>query len=555
VQPQAAHAFSLPANFMFRPHASGQRLPEPIQSKMEAFFNTNFDDVRVHVGHEAASIGALAFTHGTDLYFAPGQYNPQLTQGQQLIGHELTHVVQQRAGRVANPMGAGVAVVHDPALEAEAELMGMRAASFQAPVQAKKGGSPQPLGQAIASGLQSSPAPSSNTAPRAPGKSNQIQCRLTTSLEDLERAEITGTGFSASTDVWQALRRYHDRSGTATTRERIHLLTEIEEKCDDYLSGHERLKQVSVVFGFRPRSEMQTRAASAVESLRFEVRQELREEGIHLQELGEAAGGRWNKIRKEVSKMRAINQKLGYRASRTRSMVPFSRQNKTKSPGAAWMANQLGRKDIIGSSSDYIAGRAIREHLRKFAAGAHSFISGMWHRRIQGLGDDAASYRGWGRDYNFVAPLADADNMVRAASSPDGGGLWQLEEMLGVPTGQWVRECKDDNYGIFRYIIKDTNKIALSIPSGHESQAYGSWWDKDKFVYGQWEPGGTTSGGKSECVIEALPRDKLLEAIGNGLEIMFDTSMADQTRAVIAAGGWSEWKVKRGTSGVHPGNP
>jgi hypothetical protein len=144
--------------------------------------------------------------------------------------------------------------------------------------------------------------------------------------------------------------------------------------------------------------------------------------------------------------------------------------------------------------------------------------------------------------------------MVRAASSPGGGGLWQLEEMLGVPTGQWVRECKDNHYGIFRYIIKDTNKIALSIPSGHESQAYGSWWDKDKFVYGQWEPGGTTSGGKSECVIEALPRDKLLEAIGNGLEIMFDTSMADQTRAVIAAGGWSEWKVKRGTSGEHPGN-
>ena len=38
-------------------------------------------------------------------------------------------MVQQRAGRVRNPLGAGVAVVQDPALEAEAERMGLRAAS------------------------------------------------------------------------------------------------------------------------------------------------------------------------------------------------------------------------------------------------------------------------------------------------------------------------------------------------------------------------------------------------------------------------------------------
>ena len=137
VQPQAGNAFALPTNFTLKPRGSGQPLPEPIQKKMESFFNTSFADVRVHVGHEAPSIGALAFTHGTDLYFAPGQYNPQSTQGQQLLGHELTHVVQQRAGRVRNPLGTGVAVVQDPALEAEAERMGLRAASSAVPIQAK----------------------------------------------------------------------------------------------------------------------------------------------------------------------------------------------------------------------------------------------------------------------------------------------------------------------------------------------------------------------------------------------------------------------------------
>jgi hypothetical protein len=140
VQPHAGDAIPLPANLTLKPRGSGQPLPEPVVKKMEAFFNTTFADVRVHVGHEAPSIGALAFTHGADLYFAPGQYNPQSSQGQQLLGHELTHVLQQRAGRVRNPLGSGVAVVQDPALEAEAERMGLRASTAAAPIQARPAG-------------------------------------------------------------------------------------------------------------------------------------------------------------------------------------------------------------------------------------------------------------------------------------------------------------------------------------------------------------------------------------------------------------------------------
>jgi hypothetical protein len=109
---------------------------------MEAAFGTSFADVRVHVGPEAASIGALAFTHGNSLYFAPGQYNPQTRHGQRLLGHELTHVVQQRAGRVRSPLVTGVAVVQDPALEAEADRMGLHAAAVL-PIQAKPAGGGQ----------------------------------------------------------------------------------------------------------------------------------------------------------------------------------------------------------------------------------------------------------------------------------------------------------------------------------------------------------------------------------------------------------------------------
>ena len=106
----------------------GDAMPAPVQQKMEDFFGVDFSDVRVHVGHEAPAIGALAFTLGSDIYFAPGQYEPLTQRGQELLGHELTHVVQQRDGRVSNPFGAGVAVVQDPELEAEADRLGALAA-------------------------------------------------------------------------------------------------------------------------------------------------------------------------------------------------------------------------------------------------------------------------------------------------------------------------------------------------------------------------------------------------------------------------------------------
>lgn len=112
-----------------RQKSGGWPLPRDVQAKMEAALGANFSDVRVHIGPEAASIGALAFTWGSDIHFAPGQYNPHTPHGQFLLGHELTHVVQQRAGRVANPFGSGVAVVQDHALEAEADRLGRAAAA------------------------------------------------------------------------------------------------------------------------------------------------------------------------------------------------------------------------------------------------------------------------------------------------------------------------------------------------------------------------------------------------------------------------------------------
>src|SRR5262247_4603651 len=67
----------------------GKPLPANVQRKMEALFGEDFSDVRVHSGPQAHAIGAIAFTLGTNIYFAPGHYSPDTPRGHQLLGHEL----------------------------------------------------------------------------------------------------------------------------------------------------------------------------------------------------------------------------------------------------------------------------------------------------------------------------------------------------------------------------------------------------------------------------------------------------------------------------------
>lgn len=162
---------------------AGQSLPDPVRQKMETALGADFSDVRVHIGTEAASIGALAFTYGSDIYFSPGLYDPHTTHGQRLLGHELTHVVQQRAGRVRNPFGAGVAVVQDPGLEAEADRLGMMAAAHPGPCRSGCGHGVQRKA-ALPSAAQAKPAPTAGAAshvsaaiarPAAQGKSHTAQ--------------------------------------------------------------------------------------------------------------------------------------------------------------------------------------------------------------------------------------------------------------------------------------------------------------------------------------------------------------------------------------------
>jgi hypothetical protein len=83
---------------------SGDQLPDNVRGNMEEHMGADFSDVKIHTGSDASQmssdIHALAFTHGNDIYFRNGEYDPESKTGQHLLAHELTHTIQQGASSV-----------------------------------------------------------------------------------------------------------------------------------------------------------------------------------------------------------------------------------------------------------------------------------------------------------------------------------------------------------------------------------------------------------------------------------------------------------------------
>jgi hypothetical protein len=101
---------------------SSKQLPAPLRARMERAFGADFSAVTVHEDGAAGALGAEAYARGDALHFAPGRYDPDTPAGEELIAHELAHVVQQRRGRVAAGEGDGD-VNGDLSLEREADQL------------------------------------------------------------------------------------------------------------------------------------------------------------------------------------------------------------------------------------------------------------------------------------------------------------------------------------------------------------------------------------------------------------------------------------------------
>lgn len=98
-----------------RERGGGQPLDTALQKQASEAMGRDLSRVRVHTSPEAhdlsRQLGAKAFTTGQDVFFREGAYDPHSSDGQELVAHELTHVVQQSSGAVG---GTGKMTVNPP---------------------------------------------------------------------------------------------------------------------------------------------------------------------------------------------------------------------------------------------------------------------------------------------------------------------------------------------------------------------------------------------------------------------------------------------------------
>ena len=82
--------------------SSGKPLEPALRQDMEQRFGYDFSRVRVHTGivaeQSSREVNAHAYTVGNNIVFGKGQFVPGTHEGQRLIAHELTHVLQEEYG-------------------------------------------------------------------------------------------------------------------------------------------------------------------------------------------------------------------------------------------------------------------------------------------------------------------------------------------------------------------------------------------------------------------------------------------------------------------------
>jgi hypothetical protein len=152
----------------------GQPLDSQARALMEPRFRHDFSTVRVHTDGKAAesarSMNAVAYTVGNDVVFGTGRYTPQTTDGQQLLAHELTHVVQQRAARPISPDDFAAPRLTEMALEREAAIAAARVAGGLS-----VGSLVQGRAAVLQPQLQSTPGAATTDQPEKPAEKDPVQ--------------------------------------------------------------------------------------------------------------------------------------------------------------------------------------------------------------------------------------------------------------------------------------------------------------------------------------------------------------------------------------------
>lgn len=141
----------------------GQALDSNVQAKMSESTGQDFSDVKVHTGPGSHALNeqlsAKAFTTGSDIFFREGAYDPGSSGGQELLAHELTHVVQQRSGSVGGG-GSGMTVnAPGDSYEQEADSVAKSVMSGEATTSVQRQETPEDEEEIQAKALQRADVP------------------------------------------------------------------------------------------------------------------------------------------------------------------------------------------------------------------------------------------------------------------------------------------------------------------------------------------------------------------------------------------------------------
>ncbi|MET0340070.1 MAG: DUF4157 domain-containing protein [Polyangiales bacterium] len=248
VQPPANHTPVAPT----RPPAPAapRGVPRPLRTQMESHFDADFSQVRLHPeSARAVALGADAFTEGSDIYLAPGHFRPEAQEGRALLGHELTHVVQQREGRVVPTSShAGVPVNDAAALEQEADRRGALAArAVSSPGLAAPRTAHAAHGTAV---VQRKPATRGGTSPFG---SDMHGALLDAFARDTGRPRDSVSAYEPDYGYWLTFSRL-DRQSVADLMASVFTL-DAEGRLDDLIANrlhalpfhHERLETAMLV--------------------------------------------------------------------------------------------------------------------------------------------------------------------------------------------------------------------------------------------------------------------------------------------------------------------
>lgn len=89
--------------------SGGAPLDSAVRAPMEQAFGADFGGVKIHndsQSHELnRSLSARSFATGSNIFMGKGEYSPGTSGGQELLAHELTHVVQQGAAQAKRDDG------------------------------------------------------------------------------------------------------------------------------------------------------------------------------------------------------------------------------------------------------------------------------------------------------------------------------------------------------------------------------------------------------------------------------------------------------------------